>query len=280
MDICKVVRAVQLEDALGFRILLTTIFFLLAGCAESTDQAEPTQRLMSFVDTENNRSSNTVNTMARSHEITIDVAESVLDTGFQSVMSACTELEDCTLLNSSINSGEYPRADIRMRLLPESVPQLYETAASYGQVTRSQTSAEDLAKPIFDQEERLSMLRQYITDLKNLRTDAKNDVNALIRLASELAKTQSQLESAEGQRAHLQLRVDTEILSIYLVVDQQRSFWVPVGLAFTNFSGKLSEGVASAINGVAFILPWLFVLIPLLYLARWLWRRTKGPSTN
>ena len=279
MDTYKIFSTVQREDALGFKILLTTIFFLLAGCAESTDQPDNI-RLMGAGDPDSNRSSDRVNTMARSHEITIDVVEDVLETGYEAVVSTCTELENCTLLNSSIDSGEYPRAYVRMRLLPESVPQLYETAASYGQVTRSQTSAEDLAKPIFDQEERLSMLRQYIADLKNLRTDAKNDVNALIRLASELAKTQSQLESAEGQRAHLQLRVDTEILSINLIVDQQRSFWVPVSLAIANFSGELSEGVASAFSGVAFILPWLFVLIPLLYLTRWLWRRTKGSSTN
>jgi len=262
----------------SLRLLLAATILLVAGCDRAPEQTRSKVHLFGAGDTQNSRSGgsgDTADTLARSHESTIEVNLNALDAAYESVISACSKLDDCTLLDSSIDTGEYSRAFVQMRLLPPSVPKIFESASSHGTVTRSQTRAEDLAKPIFDQEERLAMLRRYIADLKELRTEAKNDVSALIQLASEIAKTQSTLESAEGQRAHLQLRVDTEILSINLVVDQSQLFWEPVKQELKNFSNNLSKGVASAITGTAFILPWLFVLLPLLYLCRWLWRRTK-----
>jgi hypothetical protein len=40
-----------------------------------------------------------------------------------------------------------------------------------------------------------------------------------------------------------------------------------------DFLGNLSNGVSQAITAVAYIVPWLFVVVPGLYLLRFLWRR-------
>lgn len=216
-------------------------------------------------------------TLARTHEVTVDVDADALEAGYRTIQGQCNEMESCTILTASINAGDdaYRSAYLRLRLLPESVSTVEARAAGFGEVIRRSTEAVDLAEPILDQEERLSMLRQYMEDLKGLRESAKDDVEALIRVASEMASTQSQIESAEGQRAHLQQRVDTEMLSINFVVDQARGFWGTIGGAFVDFGDELAIGIASAIRGVAFILPWLAVVIPLLYLVRWIWRRTR-----
>ena len=216
-------------------------------------------------------------TLARTHDVTVDVEAGVLEEGYRAIQGQCEEMESCTILTASISSGDdrYRSAHVRLRLLPESVSAIESTAAGFGEVIRRSTDAVDLAEPILDQEERLSMLRQYMEDLKGLRESARDDVEALIRVASEMASTQSQIESAEGRRAHLQQRVDTEILSINFVVDQARGFWGTIGGAFVDFGDALANGIASTIRGVAFILPWLVVVIPLLYLVRWIWRRTR-----
>ena len=73
----------------------------------------------------------------------------------------------------------------------------------------------------------------------------------------------------------MQQRVDTEVLSIRFTVDEARGFWGTIGAAFVDFGDELANGIASAILGIAFILPWLVVVIPLLYLVRWIWRRTR-----
>jgi len=56
-------------------------------------------------------------------------------------------------------------------------------------------------------------------------------------------------------------------------VAEQRAFWRPVREAFRDFLRNLSNGVSQAITAVAYIVPWLFVVVPGLYLVRFLWRR-------
>ena len=47
----------------------------------------------------------------------------------------------------------------------------------------------------------------------------------------------------------------------------------PIRDAVRDFFGNLSEGISQAITAVAYILPWLLVVILGLYLVRFLWRR-------
>ena len=94
-------------------------------------------------------------------------------------------------------------------------------------------------------------------------------------MASELASTQSQIEAAEGEHAHLLQRIETEILSIHLASDLAYGFWGTIGSAIVDFGDELAYGIAEMIVGLAYVLPWLVVLIPLLLLMRWIWRRTQ-----
>lgn len=249
-----------------------------AGCSGDPGDALTASRSDAFASVSELSLSADRNTLARTHDVTVDVDAGVLEAGYRAVQSRCNEMENCTILTASIDSGDdrYRSARLRLRLLPESVSTIEAAAASFGEVIRRSTDAVDLAEPILDQEERLSMLRRYMEDLKGLRESARDDVEALIRVASEIASTQSQIESAEGQRAHLQQRVDTEVLSINFVVDQARGFWGTVVAAFVDFGDELANGIASTVRGVAFILPWLVVVIPLLLLVRWIWRRTRN----
>lgn len=249
-----------------------------AGCSGDPGNASIASKSDAVASVSELARSGEQDTLARTHEVTVDVDAGALEAAYRAIQGQCNEMESCTVLTASINSGDdrYRSAHLRIRLLPESVSTVEAAAAGFGEIIRRSTDAVDLAEPILDQEARLSMLRQYMEDLKGLRESAKDDVEALIRVASEMASTQSQIESAEGQRAHLQQRVDTEILSINFVVDQARGFWGTIGGAFVDFGDELANGIASAIRGVAFILPWLAVVIPLLYLVRWIWRRTRS----
>lgn len=57
--------------------------------------------------------------------------------------------------------------------------------------------------------------------------------------------------------------------------EQQQTFWRPVAQSLREFSGRLSQGTASAISGAAYLLPWLVLLSLLVWVARKLWRRRK-----
>jgi nitronate monooxygenase len=68
-------------------------------------------------------------------------------------------------------------------------------------------------------------------------------------------------------------RTTTEIVTVHFSVAEQKAFWRPIHEALRDFFGILSNGISQAITAVAYILPWLLVVIPGLYLLRFLWRR-------
>ena len=137
------------------------------------------------------------------------------------------------------------------------------------------TSAEDLAGPIQDTAKQLAMLTDYRSKLEALRSRSNNDVDALIKLNRELADTQSQIEALTGEQAQLVQRVETEILNVTISSYESRSFWSPIGDSTSEFGDHLSEGIASAITAMAYIIPWSLVLLLLIWVARKLWGLRK-----
>lgn len=140
-------------------------------------------------------------------------------------------------------------------------------------LTRQSTRVVDLSGPIADSECQLAMLEDYRSRREALRSGAGNDVKALIKVNRELAEVQSSLAAANGKRAVLAQRVETEILEVSIHGDRQRPFRAAVGRAFADFGGNLSQGMAIAMSGLAYLLPWLGMLLLAAWGARKLWRR-------
>ena len=253
---------------------LGVLLLAAAGCGGPTDSGPGSSSDAGTYNSDEG-SSQERSTLARTHDLVVDVDADALDTGYQAIQRECDEVEHCTVLNASITSSYRKSAALRLRLAPESVSAIDAKAASFGEVTHRSTTVVDLAKPIFDQEERLGMLRQYMENLEELRTNAQGDIEALVQVASEMASTQSKIESAVGERAQLLQRVETEILSVDLVADLPHGFWGTIGMAILDFGEELSYGIAEMISGSAHVLPWFVVLVPFLYLVRWIWGSRK-----
>jgi hypothetical protein len=214
-------------------------------------------------------------TLSREHAVVIDVTETELETKFRSVADHCTadSAHHCTILQSGLSTGQYPSGLIKLRIDPTAVEDLVTFAAGLGKVEHRSTTVEDLADAIQDTQSRLEMLGNYRKELLALQAKAATNVDAAIKIASELSTVQSNLERAAGEAAYQTKRVTTDIVTISFAVAEQRAFWRPVREAFRDFSGNLSNGVSQAITAVAYIVPWLFVVVPGLYLVRFLWRR-------
>jgi hypothetical protein len=63
------------------------------------------------------------------------------------------------------------------------------------------------------------------------------------------------------------------IVTIHYFDSEQKAFWRPIRDALRSFFWNPSEGISQAITAVAYILPWSLVVIPGLYLVRFLWKR-------
>ncbi|MGH8251809.1 MAG: DUF4349 domain-containing protein [Steroidobacteraceae bacterium] len=249
---------------------------VLAGaCSESANAPAPGLRMDAAPIS--NRPSTVQDYLAQEHHVTIDAAEDEIAKSFEAVIQACKRdrASDCTLLDSSLSSGDYPSAQLGFRLKPAGIEALVEVATGSGTITDRSSRSEDLAGPIVDVERKKAMLQDYLADLERLRQQSRSNIDSLIKVTGEIAKTESELEALSGEHARLRLRTDLDILRINYVSQGSRSFWTPIGIAFGDFSGNLSSGVAGAVTGFAHVLPWLLILVPIVWLFRRLWKRWK-----
>ncbi len=214
-------------------------------------------------------------TLSREHSVSIEVSESDLRSGFQSLIDRCTAdaANHCAILQSDVSSGQYTAGLIKLRIDPNAVEDLIGFATRLGKLEHRSTQVEDLADAIQDTQSRIEMLTAYRKQLLELQTKAGTNIDAAIKVASELSTVQTSLEKANGQAAYQAKRTTTDIVTIHLSVTAQKAFWRPIRVAARDFFGNLSEGISQAITAVAYILPWLLVVIPGLYLLRFLWRR-------
>jgi hypothetical protein len=214
-------------------------------------------------------------TLSREHSVTIEVPESDLHSGFQRLADRCTadSANHCTILQSDVSSGQFSSGLIRLRIDPKAVEDLIGFAASLGRLEHRSTQVEDLADAIQDTQSRIEMLTTYRKQLLELQGKAGTNIDAAIKVASELSTVQTSLEQASGQAAYQEKRTTTDVVTVHFSVSERKAFWRPIHDAVRDFLGNLSEGISQAITAVAYILPWLLVVIPGLYLVRFLWRR-------
>jgi len=100
---------------------------------------------------------------------------------------------------------------------------------------------EDLAQSIQDTQARIEMLTTYRKQLLELRAKATTNIEAAIKIASELSTVQSDLERATGEAAFQTKRVTTDVVTLRFDVTEQREFWRPVREACRDFLGHLRK---------------------------------------
>jgi len=213
--------------------------------------------------------------LAYEHYISIDTKEEELVPAYKRTIAACVNDKEynCTILDSEVSSGKYVSAFIKLRIKPKGVKGIIETATSKGNVIDESTHVEDLAQPIIDNEKRLKMLESHRDRLLSLQEKAANDIESLIKISGELSKVQSELENAKGKNVHLLQRVNMDIVKIKFIVEANRSFWKPISESFSSFSNNLSDGISDTIEAVAYLLPWAIIVLFILIIVRFIWRR-------
>jgi Domain of unknown function (DUF4349) len=217
-------------------------------------------------------------TLSREHSAVIDVPEADLAGSFRRVTDRCTmdSASHCVILQSDLSSGQNASGLIKLRIDPAGVEDLVTFASSLGKLQRRSTNVEDLADAIADTRSRLDMLTAYRKQLLDLQAKAASNIEAAIKIAGELSRVQTELEQAAGEAAYQTKRATTDIVTINFVVAAHKAFWRPVREAADDFSQNFASGISQAITAVAYIVPWLFVILPGFYLLRFLWRRRGG----
>jgi hypothetical protein len=264
------IRTIRRLDLLGFA------FVCLVGMTACNRKAQfLSEQQPALMMSQSPRAESAHSTLSREHSVTIEVPESDLHSSFQRLTDRCTAdtANHCTILQSDVSSGQFTSGLVKLRIDPKAVEDLIGFAAGLGRLEHRSTQVEDLAEAIQDTQSRIEMLTTYRKQLLELQSKAGPNIDAAIKVASELSTVQSNLEQSTGQAAYQAKRTTTDVVTIRLWVTEQKASWRPIRESVRNFFGNLSEGISQAITAVAYILPWLLVVIPGLYLVRFLWRR-------
>jgi hypothetical protein len=152
-----------------------------------------------------------------------------------------------------------------------------------GSVSYRSSQSQDVTATYVDTKARIEPMRDGITRVRALLTKA-TDLQQVILLESELTRRQAELDSQTQQLAQLDAMTTMSDVTVSLWTDATTPVQTEGGLgsglrtAWESFLGSLTV----ILTGLAALLPWLVLLVPLTLLGLRLWRRhTAGmPSAS
>jgi hypothetical protein len=189
-------------------------------------------------------------------------------------LTECAKLE-CTVLETRLDQLGDGRVSARasVRVAPDRYPALAAIiTARPAEVTAQSERADDRTIAILDVDKRLEVktaLRDRLTAMLN--DPATKTVADLIAIEKELVQAQGDIESATTQRNYL--RTITDTVQVDITYDGRQTVvagydFSPIKRAADGIGGTFATSVASLITFVAAAVPWLPVIVLLLWGAR------------
>lgn len=191
----------------------------------------------------------------------------------------------CQVLESSVNEQN---ADVVYGRLTFAATRDYMTAfreglsgqaeAVDGSVTGMSASVEDLTRQIVDTGARLEAQRTLRERLIALLEKDTDDIGDLLQVERELARVQAEIESTQSYLRTLESRVSMDRITVSYEPIRRPvtpSTAQPLREAFSAFFGVIATSLANVILFIGAALPWLLVVVPALFVLRWLIRRVR-----
>lgn len=180
---------------------ITVIFVLLAGCSDKpangsqvlTDQGAEAV-VVSAPDSQNGNQQKS-QYLAYTHNLIVELDVDKLASAHKAVTDACDSDEQfgCAILNDDYRSGAYSSGRIQLRVKPVGVAHFLNLASQDGVVASQSRAAEDLAASILDNARRIEHLERFEKKLIALESRSDADIDSLLKVASQLSETQTQL---------------------------------------------------------------------------------------
>jgi len=258
-------------------VLILLGCFFITACSEAPHESSDSQpaSIEAADNAQQSKKKESAKYLAYVHNLSIEIERDKLASVHKKIIGECekdTRFE-CAILIGDLRVGDrYQASSIQLRVKPEGVSYFSSLASQDGRVASQSRKAEDLSASIFDNAKRIEQLQRYQKKLEELEQREDADIDALLKVAAELASTQSQLELLQGSKAKLLKRVNTDILNINFNTLSDTSFYSPITESFSDFGEVLSEAIAGLINAIAYIVPWSLFLMFMFFIFRGLFR--------
>jgi hypothetical protein len=208
-----------------------------------------------------------------------------LETMHKGIVERC-QLPACELLDASFAKGDAqqkPRGNARMRIQPKSAKALIAQASQGGEVVEERSESEDKTAQVIDTDARIANLIELRERLRKLLKTEQGKLKDLIEVERELARVQTELDSAQGVRKVLASETERVFVSIDLRAKREFSDTGAFGSLRDSImeSGRtLAHSLAALVYFTVAVIPWVFAFGIVFMLTRRWWRRRKVAAST
>ncbi len=210
--------------------------------------------------------------LAYEHELTLALPGALLAPRMQATREACESARfgACNILGITEdgNGGE-----IILRIAPTGVEPMVALAAEGGTLGQRITTAEDLADAVADVRRRQDRLQAQQQRLDELAKRKDISVSDLIALTKEQAGVENELQALAQVAAGQQRRLDTNRVTLNFRSSDGANQPSRFSRIFSNLGDNLVDGTADALERASYVLPFVILAFPVMWLWVWLWRR-------
>lgn len=214
------------------------------------------------------------------HAIEVITPESDLRKSWESVVAFCGIIQ-CEVISSSITArtaDSVPSGNIFLRVAPPDLAKLLGEIQKVGKIVQYTTEREDKTAAVVDTEARLKNLTAFRDNLRAMLTKPSATVKDLIEIQQQLTETQSQLDSETAKRKVLANETEKIAVALSFRVKEPRGGaqgLVQIWDALRDSGVVLADSTASLITVVVSVIPWLILIMLVLWLLRRSWRKLR-----
>jgi len=218
--------------------------------------------------------------VAEHHALEIITSESDLRKSWESLVAFCATIQ-CEIISSSITArtaDSVPSGNIVLRVAPPDLAKLFGEIQRLGEIAQHTTEREDKTAEVVDTEARLKNLTAFRDNLRAMLTKPSATVKDLIEIQQQLTDTQSQLDSATAKRKILANETEKISVSLFFRVTEPRGSaqgFAQIWGAARDAGNVLAGSTASLITVVVAVIPWLILIVLVLWLLRRTWRKLR-----
>ncbi len=147
-----------------------------------------------------------------------------------------------------------------------------------GTIVQHTTESEYKTTSVVDTEARIKNLTGFRDNLRAMLAKPSTAVKDSVEIQEQLTEVQSNLDSETAQRKILANETEEVAVVISFRIERTNEGgggFIVIRDALRESGSVLAESVASLITVVVAIIPWLIVIVPLLWLLRKIWRKFR-----
>jgi len=210
--------------------------------------------------------------LAYEHELSLSLPVALLAPRMQATREACESARfgPCNILGIKQDSDG---SQMVLRIAPAGVEPLVAMAAEGGKLGQRITTAEDLADAVADVQRRQERLLAQQQRLDELAKRKDITVGDLITLSKEQANIENDLQERAQAAAGQKRRLDTNRVTLNFSTSDGLQQQSRLSRMFSNLGENLVDGTADALERASYVLPFVILAFPVLWLWVWLWRK-------